>query len=99
MSALSQTVAVSKSKTGRPGSGLAFRLFLYVLLAVGVVIFAFPFAWMVSTSLKPASDVFTYPPTLIPATFEWGNYVEVLQNFPFVQGLTNTLIIIMGVEI
>jgi ABC-type glycerol-3-phosphate transport system permease component len=99
MSALSQTVVASRTRVSRPGSGLAWRLFLYVLLALGVVIFAFPFAWMVSTSLKPASDVFTYPPTLIPATIEWGNYVDVLHNFPFVQGLTNTLIIIIGVEI
>ena len=63
------------------------------------MVFAFPFVWMLSTSLKPASDVFDFPPSLIPSTWEWSNYLDVLQNFPFAQGLSNTLIIIIGVEV
>jgi multiple sugar transport system permease protein len=95
MRVASQSMAVSER---RAGTGLAGRILVYVVLGIGVVIFAFPFVWMVSTSLKPASDVFEFPPSLIPATFEWSNYWDVLHNFPFAQGLTNTLIIILGVE-
>ena len=38
-------------------------------------------------------------PKLIPTTFDWQNYTKALSTFPFVRGLTNTLIIALGVEV
>ena len=34
-----------------------------VLLGIVGVAFLFPFAWMVATSLKPTTEVFTFSPT------------------------------------
>jgi ABC-type glycerol-3-phosphate transport system permease component len=37
----------------------------------------FPFAWMLSTALKPASQVFARPPVLIPNPPAWENFVNI----------------------
>jgi multiple sugar transport system permease protein len=78
---------------------LAGRALLYIALGAGAILFAFPFIWMISTSLKPAGQALQFPPTLIPSTFRWSNYVQAFESFPFLQGLRNTLTIIAGVEV
>lgn len=77
----------------------ARRILLYVVIALGALMFSFPFVWMLSTSLKTSQDVFNFPPSIIPPTFEWLNYPNVLHSFPFLQGMTNTMTIVIGVEI
>ena len=44
---------------------------VYLLMIIGGVIMAVPFLWMLSTSLKPDGEVFSYPPQWIPSTFAW----------------------------
>jgi multiple sugar transport system permease protein len=44
----------------------AIRVATYVLLVVVAVVVVFPFAVAVSTSFKRNTDIFTYPPSLIP---------------------------------
>jgi multiple sugar transport system permease protein len=44
----------------------AIRIATYVLLVVVAVVVVFPFAVAVSTSFKRNTDIFTYPPSLIP---------------------------------
>ena len=41
-----------------------------------IVVIAFPFYWMVSTSLKDYTEALQFPPTLFPKTVHW----EVLQE-------------------
>ena len=50
-----------------------------------------PFAYMLSTSLKPANQVFLYPPRWIPDPIRWENYVVAAGRLG-VQPLINTLI-------
>lgn len=57
-------------------SRLASRTAAYVLLVAGAVVNLIPFIWMVSTSLKVPSKVFTYPPQWIPQPIEWANYAH-----------------------
>lgn len=38
----------------------------HLVLATGAVVFITPFAWLVITSFKESTDIFKYPPTLIP---------------------------------
>lgn len=71
----------------------AGRALLYAVLTVGAVIFALPFVWMVSTSVKPGPEVYIIPPKWIPSTFEWQNFVEPWQNLPFGTFYQNTIII------
>ena len=42
------------------------------------LVFLLPFAWMISTSLKPAADAFLVPMQWIPEDARWENYTEVL---------------------
>ncbi|SHE36991.1 carbohydrate ABC transporter membrane protein 2, CUT1 family [Caldanaerobius fijiensis DSM 17918] len=63
-----------------------------VLIMVGILFF-FPFAWMVSTSLKPDAQIFKWPPQWIPHPFMWSNYPKALTFVPFFLYLKNTLTI------
>ena len=42
------------------------------------LLFLLPFAWMISTSLKPDADAFTVPMQWIPEDVRWENYTDVL---------------------
>ena len=62
------------------------------LIAVGAFFFL-PWFWMVSTSLKPLSQVFRMPPQWIPNPVEWENYVYAVTAVPLLHYLRNTLFI------
>lgn len=51
---------------------------LAILLAAGVAFLA-PFAWMVSTSLKPINETMTLPPRWIPSVAQWHNYPDAIR--------------------
>jgi len=53
----------------------------------------FPFVWMISTSLKDTSLVFTYPPVLIPDPPMWSNYRDVWIVAGMLRALGNSLFI------
>jgi multiple sugar transport system permease protein len=64
------------------------------VLAVGAVITAFPFLWMLTTSLKPQRESIDFPPTVVPQepTFEW--YVRLFVELDFGTYLRNTVIVV-----
>lgn len=49
---------------------------IIALLALAVV-FAMPLLWMLSSSVKPESEVLQTPPTIFPSEFRWDNYSAV----------------------
>jgi multiple sugar transport system permease protein len=51
---------------------------LFVILVAAALVNLVPFVWMVSTSLKPLSKVFAYPPEWIPNPIKWSNYPNAL---------------------
>lgn len=63
----------------------------WVALSLIGIVFIYPFAWLVSASFKPRSDVFDN--RLIPETFTWDNYVQVWQEAPLALWLLNTAIV------
>jgi multiple sugar transport system permease protein len=69
------------------------RMLLYVALAGGGLAMLFPFAWMISTSLKPDLAVFSTPPQLIPRPLQAGNYSKVVDVFPVWRFLMNSAIV------
>lgn len=72
---------------------LLHKVLVYGLLITGSIVFMLPFMWMLTTSLKPAKEVFTFPPQFLPSTFEWSNYVDGWFSLPFTTFLINTTII------
>jgi multiple sugar transport system permease protein len=69
------------------------RVIIYALLIGLSVLFILPFMWMISTSLKQQQDVFTYPPSFFPNSFEWRNYIAGWTILPFTTFLINSLIV------
>jgi len=50
-----------------------------VIIALSAVI-VLPFLWMVTTSLKPYSKIFVFPPQWIPIPPQWSNYTEMIAH-------------------
>jgi ABC-type glycerol-3-phosphate transport system permease component len=69
---------------------------LYAICTLGAVLIMIPIFWMVSSSLKPAYQLFKYPIIWIPKPFVWANYTKALSAFPFLLYTKNTLIIAIG---
>ena len=69
------------------------RLLVYVLLLVLSAAFLLPFLWMISTSLKQQDEVFSYPPSFFPTSFDWRNYLDGWRILPFNTFLKNSLIV------
>lgn len=75
------------------------RVFIWLALVFGSIIMFMPFLWMISSSLKLETQVFAFPPQLIPNPIRLENYVEALIYKPFHIYLKNTLIIALANEI
>ncbi|TCT33007.1 carbohydrate ABC transporter permease [Martelella mediterranea] len=69
---------------------------LYPAVAVVVVITMFPFLWMLISSFKGLSELYTVPPTWIPETPSWTNYMKVLFDSNVPRYFLNSVIISAG---
>lgn len=69
------------------------RFSAHIVLIIASFFFMIPFIWMVSTSLKPLTQVFTFPPEWIPKPVKWSNYIDAMNYIPFFTYLKNTIII------
>src|SRR6516165_4305477 len=65
----------------------------YLVLGAGAVVMLFPFFWMLVTSFKPLSEVRVWPPTILPQTFTFSNYITIWQQYPFANFLWNGFVI------
>jgi multiple sugar transport system permease protein len=71
----------------------AGRLGLYVLLVFLTAIFGLPFLWALLTSLKVPAEIFIFPPRWLPASPQWGNYVEIWRQAPLAIFLRNSIVV------
>jgi len=69
----------------------------YIVLGLFTVVFLFPFAWMIATSLKTNTEALTNPTALLPAVAQWGNYPAVIGALNFWREALNSLIMTLGV--
>lgn len=65
-------------------------LLLYGTVILFCAIVLFPIYWMLVTSLSPANDLRSFPPTFLPAAPNWGVYYEVLTTRPLLLWLSNS---------
>jgi len=56
---------------------------LYIAALVLLVLGAFPFAWMLSTALKPSAEIFATPPTLVPHHATLDNFARLFRDTSF----------------
>jgi multiple sugar transport system permease protein len=67
------------------------RPVLWVLLVVVVLLYAFPFAYLLLTSLKRPVDAIAVPPTLLPHHLSLANYIDALRRPGVVASFVNSL--------
>lgn len=66
-----------------------YPVIFIILVLIGATML-FPFLWMVIGSLKPKAELFAVPMKLLPSTWMWKNYGDVLKKIPFVTFYINT---------
>lgn len=97
---LNQTLSNSTSLMVRLRSGRMWgRAIIWLFLLAGSVLMLMPFLWMVSSSLKLETQVFEFPPQIIPNPARFMNYVDALIYKPFHLYLRNTMVIVILNEI
>ena len=63
---------------------------LYGLMCVLLIPFVFPTWWMVTSSVKPISDIFAFPPDLWPRRFDFSTYAQVFELQTFARQYWNS---------
>ena len=66
------------------------------VLLLGVVLMATPFLYMISASVKPQYEIFTFPVQLLPKEFFWENYTKLFTETLFMRWFLNTAIVAVG---
>lgn len=64
-------------------------------LALGALVTAFPFFWMITSSLKPPSEAVSVPPTFLPENPTLDAYVRLFTEMDFGQYLLNTAVVVL----
>lgn len=91
------TGARSSRGTLRKAAAGALRLANAACMLLLVLIFALPFVWMLSTSLKTLPETMIFPPEWIPQNPVWRNYADAWNSGPFLQYFVNSLVIAVGI--
>lgn len=69
----------------------------YLLKAIVILIFIFPFYWMLSTAFKSYAEAIATPPTLWPADFIIENFAKAWNSGPFLTYTKNSVIVTLSV--
>ncbi|MEU5156389.1 carbohydrate ABC transporter permease [Glycomyces sp. NPDC021274] len=71
------------------------KALLYVLLAVVLVLYGFPFIYLLLTSFKPPSDAIAVPPSVMPHVWTLENYMAALTKEGVAPALINSVVTAM----
>lgn len=75
------------------------RAVVHLVVIGAALAIGFPFYYMVSTSLKTVSEVYSVPLVLFPAKLQWENFVQVWNMLPFGRFTMNSLIYAGGITL
>lgn len=81
----------------RVRAGGVRRIGRWVVNALLVLVFFFPFFWMAASSLKTLGETMQFPPSLLPADPQWQNYQSAWTSIPFGKYLVNSCIVTASV--
>jgi len=88
-----KTLTRQESKRRREMKQTVGKTVWYIFLGIGALTMLVPFFWMLSTSLKEAGAVFTFPPQWIPKPIVWRNYADAWNAVPFGRFYLNSVFI------
>jgi len=66
------------------------KVLVYGLMTVLLIPVVCPTWWMVTSSIKPMSDIFAFPPEIIPSRVDLSTYARVFELQPFAQQYWNS---------
>ena len=75
------------------------RIFPRIVLILMSILFILPFYWMIITSIKSLEELQRIPPTLIPHSFNWENFIYAVNYIPFFKFLRNSLFLTISAVI
>ncbi len=64
-----------------------------------VLVFIFPFLWMISTSLQTFRETLAFPPTILPSIPQFINYMDAMKAGPFLTYFRNSVVITLSILI
>lgn len=67
-------------------------LFFVVLLILAIPVL-WPFWWMFTSAFKKLYEIFAYPPTILPTTWNWSNFTQAFTYQPFAHQYFNSVYI------
>ena len=73
------------TRTARPIAAIAIIL--------GALIVLLPFFWLISVSLKPASEIYSTDIRFLPSSIEWINYVNAFSEVSLARFLYNVAVV------
>jgi multiple sugar transport system permease protein len=88
--------AVPRARVVEAGGGRTPR-WLYVVLAVGLLVMVVPFVWMFLSSVKPNGEVMAVPPTWWPETITAENYEALFTRLEFPTYFLNSTLVALAV--
>ena len=65
----------------------------YSIILLGCIVMILPFLWMVSTSLKERGATMVFPPEFLPSNPQLQNYQQVIERFPMLTFMKNSIIV------
>ncbi|WP_088103274.1 carbohydrate ABC transporter permease [Halalkalibacter urbisdiaboli] len=74
-----------------------YKVVQLLLLFILVCIFAMPFVWMLTTSLKSLGETIIFPPIWIPDQLNWSNFAKAWNSGPFFHYFINSVIVSIGI--
>ncbi|WP_420798966.1 carbohydrate ABC transporter permease [Paenibacillus mucilaginosus] len=78
---------------------LLLRLLDHAGKALILLVFLFPFLWMISTSLQTFEETMSFPPVWVPSSLQWGNFAEAMTAGPFLTYARNSIVITTAILI
>lgn len=79
------------------GKNYIWQTVTYVILLVMIAVSVFPAIWMLSTSIKSVTELYTIPPVVIPTSPTANNYIKVLQDSKMYMAFFNSVVITISV--
>lgn len=71
------------------------RVFIYIALVLGALLFIYPFFWMLMASLIPENQIGNF--TLIPHSLSLNSYSQVVDKIPMGRSLLNSIFVSLSI--
>jgi multiple sugar transport system permease protein len=73
------------------------KVYLYIFLIAGTLLFVYPFFWMLSASFTTEYELGKL--TFLPGTFTFQNYVKMVEKIPIFRSFLNSLVVASSITL